>query len=76
VRAGAIVATYLADHVAAGLGDTPESDRPLVATLWGSPACGRASARLADGLRIRWSERDGWQLSDPKREVTFRIVGA
>ena len=55
VRAGAIVVTYPADHVAAGLGDTPESDRPLVATLWGSPACGRASARLADGLRIRWS---------------------
>ena len=76
VRAGAIVVTYPADHVAAGLGDTPESDRPLVATLWGSPACGRASAKLAGGLRIRWSERDGWQLSDPQREVTFRIVGA
>jgi hypothetical protein len=31
---------------------------------------------LADGLRIRWSERDGWQLSNPRREVTFRIVEA
>ena len=76
VRAGAIVVTYPADHVAAGLGDTPESDRPLVATLWGSPACGRASARLADGLRIRWSAADGWQSSDPDREISFRVIGA
>ena len=75
VRAGAIVATYPADHVAAGLGDTPESDRPLLATLWGSPACGRASARLADGLRIRWSAAAGWQTSDTDREISFRIVG-
>ena len=37
VRAGAIVVTYPAEHVARGLGDTPESERPLEATLWGSP---------------------------------------
>src|SRR4051794_16190212 len=35
--------------VAAGLGDTPERERPLEATLWGEPPCGRATARLADG---------------------------
>ena len=73
-RAGAIVVTYPAEHVARGLGDTPEHERPLTATLWGVPRTGRASARLADGLRIRWSERDGWQVSDPEREVGFRLV--
>jgi alpha-glucosidase (family GH31 glycosyl hydrolase) len=75
VRAGAIIVTYPADHVARGLGDTPESERPLQATLWGRPATGRASARLADGLRIRWSEEGGWQVSDPGREVAFREIG-
>ncbi|MGH2841119.1 MAG: glycoside hydrolase family 31 protein, partial [Solirubrobacteraceae bacterium] len=34
VRAGAIVVTYPAEHVVAGLGDTPEHERPLEATLW------------------------------------------
>ena len=42
VRAGSIVVTYPAAHVAAGLGDTPESERPLEATLWGEPPLGRA----------------------------------
>jgi hypothetical protein len=70
-----VVVTYPADHVAAGLGDTPESDRPLVATLWGRPRLGHASARLADGLKVSWSERRGWQLSDPTREVEFRTIG-
>jgi hypothetical protein len=55
-REGALVVTYPADHVAAGLGDTAEADRPLEATLWGVPACGRAGARLADGTRLRWRE--------------------
>ncbi len=76
VRAGAIIVTYPADHVAAGLGDTPESDRPLEAALWGRPRHGRALARLADGTRVRWSERDGWSVSDPDREVQFRIIEA
>ncbi len=68
VRAGAIVVTYPADHVAAGLGDVAEGDRPLEATLWGVPRCGRAVARLADGTRIAW--RDGrWELP-PGRDVT------
>ena len=68
--------TYPADHVARGLGDTPESERPLEATLWGRPRIERASVRLADGLRIRWSGRDGLALSDPGREVTFRVIDA
>jgi alpha-glucosidase (family GH31 glycosyl hydrolase) len=74
VRAGAIVLTYPAEHVARGLGDTPESERPLEATLWGPPDSGRAATRMADGLWVRWSERDGWRLSDPRREIAFRIV--
>jgi hypothetical protein len=74
VRAGSIVVTYPADHVAAGLGDTPESQRPLIATLWGRPPLGHATARLADGLRVRWSEREGWTASDPNRQVEFRLA--
>ena len=31
------IVTYPAEHVAAGLGDTPERERPLEATLWGEP---------------------------------------
>jgi alpha-glucosidase (family GH31 glycosyl hydrolase) len=73
VRAGSIVVTYPADHVARGLGDTPEGERPLEATLWGIPRDGRALARLADGTRIRWSTRDGWSVSAP-REVSYRVI--
>lgn len=76
VRAGAIVVTYPAAHVARGLGDTPESGRPLEATLWGSPDSGRATSRLADDLLITWSERDGWRCSDPGREVAHRFIEA
>jgi alpha-glucosidase (family GH31 glycosyl hydrolase) len=76
IRAGAIVVTYPADHVARGLGDTPESDRPLEATLWGIPRSGRATALLADGLHIRWHQRDGWAVSDPQRNVSFRVIEA
>ena len=74
VRAGAIVVTYPAAHVARGLGDTPEAERPLVATLWGEPRCGRALARLADGTRITW-RRGRWSVA-PEREVTFSAVAA
>ena len=45
VRRGALLVTYPAEHVAAGLGDVPERERPLEATLWGEPRCGRALAR-------------------------------
>jgi alpha-glucosidase (family GH31 glycosyl hydrolase) len=73
VRAGSIVVTYPAAHVAEGLGDTPESERPLRATLWGPPRLGRTVARLADGTRIGW--RDGrWELP-AGREVTVATHG-
>jgi len=70
-RAGSIVVTYPASHVAAGLGDTPESERPLLATLWGEPRLGRAAARLADGTRIAW-RRGNWSLP-VDREVEFVV---
>ena len=70
VRAGSIVVTYPASHVARGLGDVPELERPLVATLWGEPRGGRAAVRLADGTRITW-RRGRWSVS-PEREVDFR----
>ena len=69
VRRGSIVVTYPAEHVARGLGDTPEGERPLVATLWGEPRLGRAAARLADGTEIRW-RRGRWSV-DRERDVTF-----
>jgi len=67
VRAGSILVTYPADHVAGGLGDTAERDRPLEATLWGDPRCDRAGVRLADGTRIRW-RRGEWGI-EPERDV-------
>jgi hypothetical protein len=77
VRAGSIVVTYPVSHVARGLGDVPEGDRPLVATLWGVPRLGRAAVRLADGTRIAW--RSGrWSISPSRsadRDVTFREIG-
>jgi Glycosyl hydrolases family 31 len=72
VRAGSIVVSYPAAHVASGLGDVPDRDRPLVATLWGTPRCGTAMARLADGARVRW-RRGEWSVS-PEREVEFREI--
>jgi alpha-glucosidase/alpha-D-xyloside xylohydrolase len=69
VRRGSIVVTYPAAHVADGLGDVAESERPLEATLWGEPTLGRATARLADGTRVSW-RRGRWSVS-PAREVVF-----
>jgi alpha-glucosidase (family GH31 glycosyl hydrolase) len=69
VRRGALIVTYPAGHVAAGLGDVPERERPLEATLWGDPPCGRAAARLADGTIVRW--RNGEWSVTPERPVTF-----
>jgi len=69
VREGAIVVTYPASHVASGLGDTPEGERPLEATLWGEPPLGRAAARLADGTTISW-RRGRWSV-DRERDVSF-----
>ena len=62
VRSGSIVVTHPAGHVARGLGDTPEGERPLEATLWGEPPLGRTAVRLADGTRIGW-ERGRFSVS-------------
>jgi len=69
VREGAVLVTYPAEHVARGLGDVPEPERPLEATLWGRPGSGRAAARLADGTRIRWCA-GVWSVH-PQRPVAF-----
>jgi alpha-glucosidase (family GH31 glycosyl hydrolase) len=69
VRRGALVVTYPEAHVAAGLGDVPEDERPLEATLWGEPPCGRVAFRLAGGEVVRWVRGD-WS-APPGREVTF-----
>jgi alpha-D-xyloside xylohydrolase len=63
--------TYPAEHVAGGLGDTPEGERPLEATLWGRPRNGRAAARLADGTHIRWG--DGRWSASPQREISSSV---
>ncbi len=68
VREGSLVVSYPAGHVARGLGDTPESERPLEATLWGEPRLGRARVRLADGTAIAW-RRGRWSV-EGEREVT------
>jgi hypothetical protein len=67
VRAGSIIVTYPAWQVASGLGDEPEDQRPLVATLWGIPRLGRTAARLPDGGRIGW--RDGCRELPAGREI-------
>jgi hypothetical protein len=67
VRAGAIVVSHPAAHVASGLGDVPEGQRPLVATLWGEPPLGQTGVRLSDGTRIAW-RRSRWAV-DGEREV-------
>jgi alpha-glucosidase (family GH31 glycosyl hydrolase) len=77
VRAGSIVVTYPAWHVARGLGDVAEAERPVVATLWGAPRVGRAAARLADGTVIRW-HRGRWSVApaaSSEREIEFREIG-
>ena len=74
VRRGALIVTYPASHVARGLGDVPERERPLEATLWGVPPCGRAVARLADGTTIRWT-RGSWSVSGARENVEFRERG-
>jgi alpha-glucosidase (family GH31 glycosyl hydrolase) len=71
VRAGSIVVTYPAEHVAAGLGDTPEEERPLEANLWGEPALGRTAVRLGDGTRIAW-RRGQWSV-DRERKISLSV---
>jgi alpha-glucosidase (family GH31 glycosyl hydrolase) len=74
VRSGSIVVSYPAAHVASGLGDVPETERPLVATLWGCPRLGATATRLADGTKISW--RHGEWSASPEREITFREIAA
>ena len=74
VRAGSIVVTYPASHIARGLGDVPEAERPLEATLWGAPRLGHTGARLADGTRIAW--RHGQWSASSHREIAFREIEA
>jgi alpha-glucosidase (family GH31 glycosyl hydrolase) len=72
VRAGSIIVTYPASHIARGLGDGPESERPLLARLWGLPRLGHASVRLADGTRIAW-RRGRWSVT-PERDVELEVI--
>jgi alpha-glucosidase (family GH31 glycosyl hydrolase) len=72
VRRGSIVVTYPEEHVAWGLGDADERERPLETTLWGEPPLGRAAVRLADGTRLSW-RRGKWSV-EPEREVAFMEV--
>jgi alpha-glucosidase (family GH31 glycosyl hydrolase) len=74
VRAGSIVVSYPPEHVAEGLGDVPEPERPLVATLWGRPRLGRTGARLADGTAISW-RRGRWSVDRGAvgREIEFVV---
>jgi alpha-glucosidase (family GH31 glycosyl hydrolase) len=73
VRAGSIVVTLPAAHIAGGLGDVPEPERPLAATLWGEPRLGHAGARLVDGTHVGW-RRGRWSVA-PEREIAFSQRG-
>jgi alpha-D-xyloside xylohydrolase len=75
VRAGSLILSHPAEHVARGLGDTPERERPLVATLWGEPEGGRAQARLADGTVVRWHRRRGWSVTPQSRVLRTLVLG-
>jgi alpha-glucosidase (family GH31 glycosyl hydrolase) len=68
VRRGALLVTYPAADVRAGLGDGRHA---LEATLWGEPPCGRALARLADGTEVRWTRGD-WTVP-AGRDVTVAV---
>jgi alpha-glucosidase (family GH31 glycosyl hydrolase) len=74
VRAGSIIVSHPAEHIANGLGNVPESQRPLEATLWGRPPLARAAVRLADGTSVRWQLRNGWSCSDAARLVSTRVI--
>ncbi len=74
VREGSLIVTYPAAHVARGLGDTAEGERPLEATLWGEPPLGHAAVRLADGTRI--AHRHGeWLLPQGREVVSHSRIG-
>ena len=56
VRAGSLVVTYPSDEVAR-VSAKRTRPVPLEATLWGEPALGYTSARLADGTHLAWRRR-------------------
>ncbi len=72
VRAGSIIVTYPAADVTTGLGDRSESDRPVVATLWGTPQSGSAAVRLAGRTTIVW-RRGRWLVvgEHAERDIEF-----
>jgi hypothetical protein len=63
-----LIVTYPVDGVVRGLGEE-DAARPLEATLWGEPALGHVTARLADGTKIGW--RRGRLSVTPDRPLTF-----
>jgi alpha-D-xyloside xylohydrolase len=69
MREGALLVAYPAEHVARGLGDVPEAERPLEVTRCGEPPIGRPGVDLADGTRVRW--RDGELTVASERPHTF-----
>ena len=74
VRRGSLVVTYPAEHVAAGLGDVPERERPL-----GRDAVGRAAVRpraRAARRRHRGALDARRVVGPPGRDVSFetRVV--
>ena len=74
VRAGSIVVTYPAAHVARGLGDVPEARAAAGGDAVGAAAPGSAAARLADGTRIGWRRGRWWVSPDSGRDVEFREI--
>ncbi len=71
IRRGSIVVTYPAETVRRGLEAMRGNNRPLEATLWGEPPCGRAKAVLADGSEIHW--RAGKWEWPRARKVEFLV---
>ena len=69
VRDGSLVVTYPADHVAAGLGDTAENERPLEATLWGRARASGARAR--DWRTAPACAGDAGELSDHRKATNL-----
>jgi hypothetical protein len=73
VRAGSIIVTYPAADVTTGLGDRPDSDRPVVATPWGMPPSGGTAARLADRTVIAW-RRGRWLVAGDQAQRDIELV--
>jgi len=72
VSDGAAIPMYPRGHVADGLGDLPEHERPLELTLWGVPREHRTVMKLADGTRVIWSANE--IAARPSRELAVRSM--